>query len=327
MRPRFWSMLWDLCRFYRTAPRDPGSATGTIGSYLDHNGYGPAFQSDHLLPMAAAIWSGSTLGLRDFPMQSFIGFCDNHGLLRFRDRPVWRTVDGGSRQYVRAMVRDLGAGLLLGQAAVAVRRIAGGIVVRDATGESRAFDAVVIGAHADQALGLLEDPSRAETALLGAIPYARNIAMLHTDPSAMPKRRKVWSSWNYRGRRDAPEQAIVTYWMNRLQGLPAATPLFVTMMTDDQSWRPRPEAVLHIEHYDHPQFNLGAMAAQRALWSLQGQRQTWFCGAYFGAGFHEDGLQSGLAVAEQLGGVRRPWIVPNENGRIHVTPVRARVPA
>lgn len=327
LRPRFWSMLWDLCRFYRAAPRDLASVDGTIGAYLDQNGYGRSFQADHLLPMAAAIWSGSTMRLRDFPVRSFISFCDNHGLLRFRDRPVWRTVDGGSREYVRAMTRDLGDGMLLGRPAVSIRRLAGGAVVRDITGESRAFDAVVVGAHADQALGLLEDPSRAEEALLGAIPYARNVAVLHSDPDGMPRRRRAWSSWNYVGRRDRPDQAIITYWMNRLQGLPEQAPLFVTLTTDDKAWRPRPETVLHTEEYDHPQFDMEAMAAQRDLWSLQGQRSTWFCGAYFGAGFHEDGLQSGLAVAEQLGGVRRPWDVADESGRIHVTPVRVPVPA
>jgi predicted NAD/FAD-binding protein len=327
LRPRFWSMLRDLRRFYLAAPRDPDLGAETIGSYLDRNGYGAAFQADHLLPMAAAIWSGSTLRLRDFPIHSFIRFCDNHGLLQFRDRPVWRTVEGGSRRYVRAMIRDLGEAMLLGRPAVAIRRLAGGAVVRDVSGESRAFDAVVVATHADQALGLLEDPSRDETALLGAIPYARNRAVLHTDPAGMPGRRRVWSSWNYVGRRNDPDRAIVTYWMNRLQGLPAETPLFVTLSTDAHAWQPRPGSMLHTEQYDHPQFNLAAMAAQRRLWSLQGQRQTWFCGAYFGAGFHEDGLQSGLAVAEQLGGVRRPWHVPDESGRIHLAPVRVAVPA
>ena len=327
LRPRFWSMLADLRRFYQSAPQDIALASETIGSYLDRNGYGSAFQTDHLLPMAAAIWSGSTMRLRDFPMRSFIAFCENHGLLRFRDRPIWRTVDGGSREYVRAMTKDLGDGLLLNRPAVGVRRLGGRALVRDASGESRAFDAVVVGTHADQALGLLEDPSLTESRLLGAIPYARNVAVLHTDPGGMPVRRRAWSSWNYLGRRDASDKAVVTYWMTRLQGLPAESRLFVTLSSNDQAWQPRPETVLHTEQYDHPQFNLAAMAAQRALWSLQGQRQTWFCGAYFGAGFHEDGLQSGLAVAEQLGGVRRPWTVPEENGRIHVTPLRDPVPA
>jgi len=319
IRPRFWSMLRDLRRFYREAPGHARAMSPhtTLGTFLDAHGYGEAFQKDHLLPMAAAIWSASADSLRDYPALHFIRFCDNHGLLKFTDRPVWRTVDGGSREYVRKMLAEIGE-TRLGRAARSVWRRVDSAVVQDATGDEQAFDHVVMACHADQALDLLDDATDAEGTLLGAFGYTRNRAVLHSDASLMPKRRSVWASWNYLGGRDHTDELHVTYWMNRLQGLSDAPPLFLTL---NPAVEPAPETVLHEEIYDHPRFDTDAMRAQERLWSLQGRRRTWFCGAYFGAGFHEDGLQSGLAVAEQLGGVRRPWTVANESGRITVTPV------
>jgi predicted NAD/FAD-binding protein len=319
IRPRFWSMLRDLRRFYRDAPEHARSLSPhtSLGVFLDAHGYGEAFQKDHLLPMAAAIWSASADSLRDYPALHFIRFCDNHGLLKFTDRPVWRTVDGGSREYVKKLLAGIGE-TRLGHPARSIRRDVDSVVVRDATGNEQTFDDVVLACHADQALALLENPDPDETSLLGAFGYTKNRAVLHGDPRFMPRRRSVWASWNYLGGRDHADELHVTYWMNRLQGLTGAPPLFVTL---NPAMEPSPETVLHEEIYDHPRFDTGAMRAQEALWSLQGRRRTWFCGAYFGAGFHEDGLQSGLAVAEQLGGVRRPWTVPNESGRITVTPM------
>ena len=335
--PRFWSMLWDLVRFYRQAPHhlastatSPVTSPVTLGDFLDTHGYGKAFQDDHLLPMAAAIWSASAPSLRDYPAAAFIRFCDNHGLLKLVRRPAWRTVDGGCRTYIHKMVEALGSGARSGEAVTRITRLGGsmpgggvpggGVAVRLATGETRIHDHVVIGAHADQALAMLGDPSVAETRLLGAFGYSRNRAVLHSDPALMPKRRKVWSSWNYIGG-ETPDRLHVTYWMNRLQGIPGDTPYFVTLNPPRE---PDPGSVHHVETYEHPRFDQAAMAAQPGLWSLQGKQRTWFCGAYFGAGFHEDGLQSGLAVAEQLGGLSRPWRVAEENGRIHVTPAPVR---
>jgi predicted NAD/FAD-binding protein len=168
---------------------------------------------------------------------------------------------------------------------------------------------------------MLADPTPAETSLLGAFRYTRNHAVLHSDPSLMPRRRAVWSSWNYIGVRESPDQhrrLCVTYWMNRLQHLPRERPLFVTL---NPIHPPKAGALIRSEIYEHPLFDAAAMAAQKSLWSLQGANRTWFCGAYFGSGFHEDGLQAGLAVAEQLGGVRRPWTVAGESARIHLGPV------
>jgi predicted NAD/FAD-binding protein len=319
-RPRFWSMLRDLHRFYRDAPRHVAdlSPSTTLGEFLDAHGYGEAFQQDHLLPMAAAIWSGSAASVRDYPALHFVRFCDNHGLLRFTGRPVWRTVDGGSREYVNKLLAQISE-TRLGRAARSVRRQFGSVVVRDSSGNEQAFDHVVLACHADQALAVLDDPTDDETTLLGAFGYTRNRAVLHSDASLMPSRRSVWASWNYLGRRGCTDELVVTYWMNRLQGLTNAPPLFMTLNPIQE---PASATVLWEEVYHHPRFDADAMRAQSSLWSLQGQRRTWFCGAYFGAGFHEDGLQSGLAVAEQLGGVRRPWSVPNESGRITVTPAK-----
>ena len=201
----------------------------------------------------------------------------------------------------------------------AVTRTVDGVAIRDQSGSVSHFEHVVIATHADQALSMLHDPSPRERALLGAFGYSRNIAILHTDASLMPKRRTTWASWNYVGRRDAAAEPVsVTYWMNRLQSLATVPDLFVTL---NPTRTPCPGSILHRDVYDHPRFDTNALIAQRELWSLQGGRNTWFCGAHFGAGFHEDGLQSGLAVAEALCGARRPWSVEGESGRIILTPV------
>jgi predicted NAD/FAD-binding protein len=318
-RPRFWSMLRDLHRFYRRAAEDARglSSAVTLGAFLDAHRYGDAFQQDHLLPMAAAIWSASAESLRDCPALHFIRFCDNHGLLKFTDRPAWRTVDRGSREYVKKLLADIGEARL-GRTVRLIRRQSDSVAVRDTSGDEQVFDHVVLGCHADQALALLETPSDDESTLLGAFRYTRNRAVLHSDARLMPGRRSVWASWNYLGDRAHSDALCVTYWMNRLQGLPDAPELFLTL---NPAVEPAAGMVVREEAYDHPQFDTESIRAQAGLWSLQGRRRTWFCGAYFGAGFHEDGLQSGLAVAEQLGGIRRPWTVPHESGRITVTPV------
>jgi uncharacterized protein len=316
VRPRFWSMLHDLRRFYREAPRDlalPANDDLSLGAYLGAHGYRPAFIQDHLLPMAAAIWSTSVGQVTDQPAAAFIRFCDNHGLLRLRDRPEWRTVTGGSRAYVARLTASYADHIRLGCGAHSIRRIGNGVWLRDTDGTETFYDHVVVATHADQALTLLADPSDSERALLGAIRYAPNEAVMHRDARLMPRRRKVWASWNYIGETgDNDDPPLVTYWMNRLQALEGAA-VFVSL---NPRRPPADGTIIHRETYAHPRFDLAALRAQRSLWALQGERATWYCGAYFGAGFHEDGLQAGLAVAESLGGMRRPWTVPNESGRI-----------
>jgi predicted NAD/FAD-binding protein len=320
LRPRFWSMLADLTRFYREAPLDAPRLEEdqtSLGDYLKQGGYSAAFRDDHLLPMAGAIWSATPAEMMAYSAAAFIRFHENHGLLRLRDRPPWETVTGGSRSYVQRLIRPFADRIRRDRGVRAVRRGDDGVVVTDVSGHSERYDHVVMASHADQAIAALADASEAERNLLGAFRYSRNLAVLHTDESFMPKRHAVWSSWNYLGSRHAPRsQVCVTYWMNLLQNIASDKQLFVTL---NPPRPPRSGTLLHSEVYEHPAFDARSLAAQRKLWLLQGQRNTWFCGAYFGAGFHEDGLQAGLAVAEQLGGVRRPWKVPNESGRIVLT--------
>lgn len=315
VRGRFWSMLFDIGRFYREAPRDLARLEElhtTLGDYLKSNAYGTAFRQDHLLPMASAIWSASPEAILNYPAASFIRFQSSHGLLRLRNRPPWRTVVGGSKIYVERLAAAFADRVRLSTGATALRRDGSGVEVRDSRGSIETFDDVVLACHADEALRLLDDPTAEEHRLLGAFGYSRNLAVLHSDPSFMPRRRAVWSSWNHLGSADDTDGSpTVTYWMNALQSIPPATPLFVTLNPQRT-----PRHVWHAETYEHPLFDSAAISAQRALWSIQGRRNTWYCGAYFGAGFHEDGLQAGLAVAEALGGQRRPWDVAEESGRI-----------
>ena len=311
IRPRFWSMLRDIARFYREAEAAARTLDPEVplGAWLARRGYGAAFVRDHLLPMAAAIWSAPAARIADYPALAFIRFCANHGLLKLRDRPQWRTVAGGSREYVHRLAAPLGPRLRLGCAARAIRRLPGAVEIAADGAEWETYDQVVIATHAPQARALLEDASAPEAALLGAIGTSRNLAVMHRDKALMPRRRAVWSSWNYLGG-DAP---CVTYWMNRLQPLAGAGDVFVTL---NPTRAPAPETVIRREVFAHPLFDAAALRAQRDLWALQGQRRTWFCGAWFGAGFHEDGLQAGLAVAEAIGGVRRPWRVEGESARL-----------
>ncbi|MBK8544366.1 MAG: FAD-dependent oxidoreductase [Caulobacteraceae bacterium] len=315
--PRFWSMTWDLLRFYRSAPLDllrTRDQLISLGEYLNQRGYGEAFQRDHLLPQAAAIWSASMSDIHLYPAFAFVRFFENHGLLKLSGRPKWRTVEGGSQAYVRKLTADYAERARLNAGAVSVRRDGAGVWVRDAHGRTDRYDDVILAAHGDEALAMLEDPSTEERELLGAFKYAKNRAVLHTDPSFMPRREPLWASWNYVG--DDPDGGcVVTYWMNKLQNIQSREQIFLTL---NPRVEPRPETVLYQTDYDHPLFDAAAMRAQERLWSLQGVQNTWFCGAHFGSGFHEDGLQAGLAVAEQLGGVRRPWTVENESGRIYI---------
>jgi len=316
VNPRFWGMLLDLVRFYREAPRDvAGLGAMPLADYLDAAGYDAAFRDDHLFPMAAAIWSTPAAEIGRYPAAAFIRFCETHGLLKLSGRPVWRTVEGGSRSYVERLARSIPE-IVAARPIRSVARQPDGVVVTAEDGGCRRFDHVVIATHADQALAMLADPTVAERRLLGAFGYLSNDAVLHSDPALMPRRRKVWSSWNYMSRGSGGHRRLaVTYWMNLLQGIPESTLLFVTLNPHREI---DARTILRRSNYRHPRFDAAAVAAQEELWSLQGVRNTWFCGSYFGSGFHEDGLQAGLAVAEAVGAVRRPWSVAGESGRIHV---------
>lgn len=322
LRPRFWRMLRDILRFYREAPAaltGDGEAGSTIGTYLDANGYGDSFLDDHLLPMAAAIWSTDAPDIRQFPLRSFVRFCLSHGLLSLRDRPQWRTITGGSRAYVDRLARVIRGRIVTGCGARAVVRGGADVAVIDAVGAEYRFDHVVLATHADQSLQLMPGAGARERAILGAFRYQANTAVLHTDVAVMPRRRRAWSSWNYLGRRGAraPGPLCVTYWMNRLHRRDDIENVFVTLNPDGDIAGGR---VLRAIDYAHPVFDLGTEVAQRDLASIQGQGGIWHCGAWCGWGFHEDGLQSGLAVAEALGAPRRPWTVADESARLGSLP-------
>ena len=321
-RPRFWRMVRDVLRFYKQAPAllNDNSLHGmSLGDFLDQNRYSKSFIDDHLLPMGAAIWSTTATDMRAYPLQAFIRFFVNHGLVQLSDRPQWRTVKGGSREYISRLIAEFKGTIVLDSQIAGIQRSDEGVKVLDRSGHLSVFDDVVIATHADQALALLADADADERSLLGAFEYTRNAAVLHSDETLMPKRRNVWSSWNYLSEpnSDGTEQLCLTYWMNKLQNIDEATPLFVTL---NPSRAIDPAKLIRAFDYAHPLFDAKALEAQQLLWSLQGRRNTWFCGAHFGSGFHEDGLQSGLAVAEALGGMKRPWTVENESGRIFLSP-------
>lgn len=304
--PRFLGMIADILRFFSSARRLVAADADTgmsLGTFLADGRYGEMFVYDHLLPMAAAIWSCPLQTMLAFPALSFARFFHNHGLLSLADRPRWRTVSGGSRTYVRLLAAALNAHPNL--AATAVLRNETGAIVRDSLGGSRRFDQVVMATHADEALALLNRPNSDESNLLGAFRYQTNRAVLHSDDRLMPRDRRVWSSWNYMaaGARDAERRVAVTYWMNLLQNIDCGRPLFVSL---NPIIEPRPEHVFASFDYDHPVFDGAAIGAQRHLGRVQGRDRIWFCGSYCGYGFHEDALSSAISVARALGAMP-PW--------------------
>ena len=322
-RPRFLSLLLDIMRFYREAPKDHAARSREdyrLGDYLKDRNYGRAFIDDHLLPQAAAIWSTSAGQVLDYPFRAFITFFENHGLLQVLDRILWHSVIGGAQAYVNKLAAPFAHRIKTHAAITSVQRHAAGVILTDQTGGIHHFDQVIFATHADTTLRLLGDTaSLDERRTLGAFSYTSNQVVLHTDASFMPRRRAAWSSWNYHGERmSSPEQQLcVTYWMNLLQVLKTKQNYFVTL---NPSHEVDPEKVIETRQFEHPLFNAAAIAAQSHLGALQGQNNSWFCGAYFGSGFHEDGLQSGLAVAEAITGVARPWAFDWTQSRIRYNP-------
>jgi predicted NAD/FAD-binding protein len=295
MRPDFWRLFRDLLRFYREAPQlaDRHDLDRlTLGQLLTDGGYSDIFARRHILPMAAAIWS--------------LQFFENHGLFSLGERPRWRSVLGGSQSYVEALSASFRDRVHLATPIVAVRRTPAGVFLRDASGHEQGFDQLILATHADQALAILgQDASTEDRSVLGAFRYQENRAVLHRDPALMPRRRRVWASWNYLGDGDADTMGRIalSYWMNRLQQLDTRRDVFVTL-------NPVREPAPHLTHgefvYHHPQFDRRALDAQERLPDIQGLDRVWFCGSYCGYGFHEDGLQAGFAVAAALG-APAPW--------------------
>lgn len=305
--PGFLWMLREILRFNRicVADRDSGwIGHSTIGDYLARRGFSHAFRENYLIPVAAAIWSTPRAEMLDYPANTFITFFDNHRLLHAdRLRPVWRTVSGGAQTYLQHL---LGAVEVRVNAPVrGILRDAFGVLVAAEGQPAERFDQVVIAAHSDQALAILDDATDLETRILSKIRYRPNRVVLHRDDSLMPKRRSAWAAWNYMrsSRMSANDNVCVTYWMNRLQGIDPRYPLFVSL---NPTTEPRDGTIFGEWTFEHPQFDTAALSAQARLDEIQGRRGVWFAGAWTGHGFHEDGLRSGLAVAEALG-AKIPW--------------------
>ena len=311
LSPGFLGMLLQVGRFQTQARGDLQRGTigdGSLGDYLTRHRFSARLRDDYLAPMGAAIWSTSPAKMLEFPATSFISFFDNHCLLQW-NRPQWRTVTGGSRSYVLAVMRRLGDRVRLGACVTELHRDANGVEVVDADGRRERFDHAVIAAHAPDALAMLADADAKEMDVLGACSYSANDVVLHCDPRLMPKRKDAWAAWNFlREGADDTRKVAVTYWMNVLQGIDPSCPTFITL---NPPFEPDPALVFGRYSYDHPQFDLAALEARNKLGDIQGRRRTWFCGAWTGHGFHEDGLVSGLSVAWALG-AEAPWTVVEE---------------
>jgi len=312
LSPSYLRMLREILTFNTQSVEDYASgrlAGLTLGEYFAFRKFAPRLLTDYLAPMGAAIWSAPASEMLDFPAENFIAFFSNHRLLQY-DRPVWRTVKGGSQRYVEKLTAGFRDQIRLGCAVTSIRRSSHGVVVDDSQGGSESYDHVVIASHSDQALAMLSDADERERAVLGAICYSPNTIYLHRDTRLMPRRRRAWASWNFlRWQRQGTtsNDVAVTYWMNQLQGIDADKPLFVSL---NPPFEPAPELTFGKYACEHPQYNAAAFAAQKRLGDIQGHRHTWFCGAWTGYGFHEDGLRSGLAVAEALGAAV-PWREPS----------------
>lgn len=323
VRPAFLGMLRDIMRFNKSAEaylRQTQDDPITLGELLMRHGYGKPMQNWYLLPMAAAIWSSSVKDILGFPAQTFLRFCLNHRLLQIEGRPQWRTVLGGSREYVKAMLPKIQATHLNCPVTAVKRDMSKGrdcVEIHSAAGV-HTFDAVVMACHAPTTCRILEMQDN-ERLVLGGIRYQPNTAVLHTDARLLPRRQKVWSAWNYLSKgagsagsldgtdstdiTDMAQPVAVSYLINKLQPLPFKTPVVVTL---NSYQAPDPEAVIAHFDYDHPVMDMTLINAQQQLPSIQGQRRTWFCGAWCGYGFHEDGLRSAIAIANDFG-VPIPW--------------------
>ena len=303
LSPRFHGMVRDLLRFYREAPallQSPDDSI-TLGDYLQQRGYGAAFRDEHLIPMASALWSSPPTQILRFPARYLIQFMANHQMLQISGRPQWRVVRGGSSTYVQALRARWSVRERLDCPVHSVRRHAGGTELHSAAGVEY-FDQLVLACHSDQALALLADPDERGQSILGAMPYQENDTVLHTDASVLPRRRKAWAAWNAWLPRDPAEACTVSYCMNLLQGIESPEPFVVTL---NRSAAIAPDKVIARMRYHHPVYTLASVAAQARKAEIQGQRHTWFAGAYWGWGFHEDGMRSAVEVAAALG-VRWP---------------------
>ena len=301
-KPRFWRMFLDIIKFNRSAKRISRDAM-TLRELLDEMGLGQDFRTRYLLPMAASIWSTPKDKMLEYPAQTFLNFFDNHGLLTLFDQPQWYTVEGGSREYVRKIVDDFDGDIRLSTQITQVIRSSDGVSISFENAETEVFDRVVFACHADQTRALIGDIDEKERAVIGRFGFQENRVLTHTDTAFMPNRKKCWSSWVYLESGRSTQGVSLSYWMNNLQPLGTDQPVIVTLNPETD---PKQDELVDTWKTDHPLFDHNAIRAQTELGGLQGYRHTYYCGAWTGYGFHEDGLRSGLDVAEQIG-AKIPW--------------------
>ncbi len=302
LNPSFYKMIWHVRRFFRQAPACLARADEpTLGQLLSELRLGDGFRHRFIIPMGAAIWSCPAAAMFDFPAKTFVRFFINHGLMSFGGQHQWYTVSGGSQEYVKKITAPLAGHIRTSEAISSVRREGEKIAVTNQRGEVFYYDEAVLACHADEALAMLSDATDDERAVLSCFSYQANQAYLHSDPRFMPRRRACWASWNYH--EGAPGKVSLTYWMNLLQNIDETYPLFVTLNPETP---PAPELTHDSHLFHHPVFTREAIAAQARIPEIQGKRGIWFAGAYQRYGFHEDGLQSAVKVAEMMG-ASIPW--------------------
>ena len=299
LNPRFYGMLRDIVRFNRQAEEILAQpSTISLGAYLKEQKYSTAFIEHYLLPMSAAIWSCPPHQVLQFPLFFLVRFLSNHGLLQLRNRPQWKTIIGGSQEYIRPLMQPLQNHIHLNCPIVSVRRNSENVLIQSSDGREESFDYVIMALHADQALAVLRDSDALESEILTSFPYHENEAVLHTDHTVLPKRRRSWASWNYHLGTDVNRPVSVTYDLGRLQRLDLAKPILLTLNPTESI---RPDCILKQIKFQHPAYDTTSIAAQQRRLECQGTRRTFFCGAYWGNGFHEDGVNSALSIAEFFG--------------------------
>jgi len=297
IRPSFYRMLLDILRFNRDAKDflDSVNEDLTLGEYLGNGRYGRLFVSHYVIPMGAAIWSAQPDSFLQFPARFILAFFNNHGLLTVTGHPQWKTVRGGAVQYVQALTAPFKDRIRLNNPVVSATRAKDGVTLKTENGEPERFDALVLATHSDQSLAILADATESERDILSAIPYQRNETVLHADSALLPNRKRAWASWNYYIPKEESRPVALTYNLNRLQGHRSPSPICISL---NETQRIQPDKILQRIIYHHPVYNRAAQDAQKRLNEINGRNRTYFCGAYWGYGFHEDGVKSALAVGD-----------------------------
>jgi len=302
-----WYLLYEVNRFFSNAENNINKYDKniTLGDFLQNEKYSQIFIKKHILPMGAAIWSSNPDEMLSYPAYNFIKFYANHGMLNFKNRPSWNTVVNGSKNYISKIISNSNFDLKLNTAIKKIKKNIKNIELTDINNNRIYFDHVILASHANQSLDLLTEMTKDEKKILSAFRYQKNIAVLHKDKNQMPKRKKLWSSWNYIQKNFRNhEELSVTYWLNNLQKLDTAQELFITLNPVNEI---PPNLIINQYIYEHPIFDNKAIQSQKLISRIQGKDNIWYCGSYLGYGFHEDGIKSGLNIAEQIGTRKRPW--------------------